>query len=58
MAADLQTQSLEARIRELEAQVAKLREHVVALEKRLASQPEHSVDQRMTRSKVVYDWQA
>ncbi len=57
MAADVRTKALEDRIRELEAQLATLREHVAQLERWVANQPEHTVDQRMTRSKVTYDWQ-
>ncbi len=57
MAADVRTKPLEDRVRELEAQVATLRDHVAKLERWVENQPEHTVDQRLTRSKVAYDWQ-
>ncbi|MGI0054457.1 MAG: hypothetical protein ACREB9_00545 [Thermoplasmata archaeon] len=50
--------SLESRIAQLESQIAMLKEHVTTLEKWVAAQPEHTVDRRLTRSKVAYDWQS
>ena len=49
--------TLEERLRRLEAEVERLREHVAALERSRAA-AEHPIDQKITRSKVTYDWQS
>lgn len=48
---------LEERLRDLEDEVARLKERVRILEMRVAQSPEHPVDQQMVRSKVAFDWQ-
>ncbi len=49
--------TLEERLRRLEAEVERLRESLAALD-RSRSSSEHPIDQKITRSKVTYDWQS
>ncbi|MEM0129150.1 MAG: hypothetical protein QXG65_03180 [Thermoplasmata archaeon] len=50
-------ETVEARLQRLEAELAKQRARLDALERQLAAVAEHPVDAKMTRSKVAYDWQ-
>ncbi|MCI4336123.1 MAG: hypothetical protein L3K17_02870, partial [Thermoplasmata archaeon] len=50
--------SSSAKIAALEKELAELRRRLDALERSVAGMPEHGVDRRATRGKVVYDWQA
>ena len=49
--------SLEARLANVEQELAALRARLAALERLLANPAEHPVDQSAVRRKVTYDWQ-